>query len=45
MKLENKGFFRHPIIGRLNLQLTLNFLQFHLNHHIKQIEKIIPKIK
>ena len=45
MKLENKGFFRHPIIGRLNLQLTLNFLQFHLKHHIKQIEKIIPKIK
>ena len=45
MKLENKGFFRHPRIGRLNLQLTLNFLQFHLNHHIKQIDKIISKIK
>ena len=44
MKLEKKGFFNHPAIGRLNLWLVLNFLEFHLIHHIKQIDKLITKI-
>jgi|TARA_B110000305_G_scaffold7633_1_gene7542 hypothetical protein len=44
MKLEKKGFFNHPAIGRLNLWLVLNFLEFHLIHHIKQIDKLITNI-
>ena len=44
LKLENKGFFRHPIIGRINLRLTLNFFNFHFYHHQRQIIKIITKL-
>jgi len=44
LNLEKKGFFRHPIIGRINLKLTLSFYDFHYNHHKLLIEKIISKI-
>jgi len=44
LKLENKGFFRHPFIGRINLRLTLSFFNFHFNHHRSLIEKMISKL-
>ena len=44
LKLENKAFFRHPLIGRINLKLTLSFFNFHFNHHKSLIEKIISKL-
>jgi len=44
LKLENKAFFNHPFIGRINLKLTLSFFNFHFNHHKSLIEKIISKL-
>jgi hypothetical protein len=44
LKLEDKAFFRHPFIGRINLKLTLSFFNFHFNHHKSLIEKIISKL-
>ena len=44
LKLEKKGFFRHPVLGRINLKLTLSFYDFHFNHHKFLIEKIISKL-
>ena len=44
LKLEKKGFFRHPLFGRINLKLTLSFYDFHFNHHKFLIEKIISKL-
>ena len=44
LKLEKKGFFRHPLFGRINLKLTMSFYDFHFNHHKFLIEKIISKL-
>ncbi|MCH8325908.1 MAG: DinB family protein [Bacteroidetes bacterium] len=44
----NKGVFKHPYIGMINLNQTLDFLIYHLKHHLKQVEKIsmsLNKIK
>ncbi len=32
--------FRHPVIGYINIFQTLRFLQEHIAHHIKQIQRI-----
>ena len=40
-KLSNKAVFKHPIMGRINLSLTLYFFKLHFNHHQKQINKRI----
>ena len=36
-----KGIFRHPIIGRLSMRLTLKFFNFHLNHHLITVNNIL----
>lgn len=36
----NKGIFKHPYIGLINLEQSLNFLINHINHHLLQVEKI-----
>lgn len=35
-----KGIFNHRLIGRINLTMTLDFFDFHFNHHVKKINKI-----
>jgi hypothetical protein len=35
-----KGIFNHRLIGRINLRMTLDFFDFHFNHHVKKINKI-----
>jgi len=40
-KLNNKAIFRHPLMGRLNMTLTLYFFNFHFKHH----QKIINNLK
>ena len=40
-KLNNKAIFRHPLMGRLNMKLTLYFFNFHFKHH----QKIINNLK
>ena len=41
----NKGVFKHPYIGLINLNQTLDFLVFHLKHHLEQIERISISLK
>mgnify|MGYP001214290183 CR=1 FL=1 len=38
-KLADKAIFRHALMGRINLSLTLFFFELHFNHHLKQINK------
>lgn len=38
--LENRQIFRHPVAGRMNLDQTLRFLRDHLEHHLRQVERI-----
>ena len=40
-KLADKAIFRHALMGRINLSLTLFFFELHFNHHLKQINKRI----
>ena len=37
--LSKKAIFRHALMGRINLSLTLYFFEIHFNHHLKQINK------
>lgn len=39
-KLEDKAVFKHPLVGRLNIKLTLAFYKFHFKHHQKQINAL-----
>jgi len=41
----NKGVFKHPYIGFINIEQTLNFLINHLKHHTAQIKKISINFK
>jgi len=41
----NKGIFKHPYIGMINLNQSLQFLLFHLNHHVKQISDLSTSLK
>jgi hypothetical protein len=40
VKSARKLVFRHPVIGYINVHQTLEFLQEHFNHHLKQLERI-----
>ena len=39
-KLDQKAIFRHPLMGRINLKLTLYFFNFHFKHHQKAINNL-----
>ena len=39
--LAHKAIFRHALMGRINLSLTLFFFELHFDHHLKQISKRI----
>lgn len=43
-KYKNKNIFRHPMAGRANLNMALNFLDFHSARHIGQIKRTIKNI-
>jgi len=34
------AIFRHPFAGYLTITQTFKFLEEHLKHHVKQIERI-----
>lgn len=36
-----KMIFRHPITGPMNIKQTLGFLNNHIRHHLRQINRII----
>ena len=35
-----KLIFKHPIAGRFNILQTLKFMYEHVDHHVKQVERI-----
>ena len=40
-----KGILRHPTAGRIDINMTLQFIQMHFHHHRKIIAKLETKIK
>ena len=40
-----KGILRHPIAGRIDINMTLQFIKMHFHHHRKIIAKLESKIK
>ena len=40
-----KGILRHPIAGRIDINMTLEFIKIHFHHHRKIIAKLESKIK
>ena len=38
-----KAIFKHPFLGRINMDMTLDFMLFHSRHHYRAIKKIITK--
>ena len=36
-KFDQKAILRHPLLGRINLPLALDFFDFHFKHHQKAI--------
>ena len=43
-KFRNKNIFKHPFAGRANLDMTMDFLDFHSSRHFNQIKRTIKKI-
>jgi len=43
-KYKNKNIFKHPMAGRANLTMALDFLDFHSARHIGQIKRTIKNI-
>lgn len=35
-----KAIFKHPFLGRINMDLTLDFMIFHQRHHHKAIQSL-----
>ena len=42
--LWQKEIHKHPLVGRISLNGTLNFIEFHFDRHQKQIERIMKRI-
>ena len=40
----NKGVLRHPLVGRINMKMTLDFLFYHFKNHKKIIHKLDKNI-
>ncbi|MFD1188455.1 DinB family protein [Pontibacter rugosus] len=38
--LLDKGIFKHPRVGYLNINQTLSFLQDHFDHHVQIMQRI-----
>ena len=41
--LERRLVFRHPLVGLLGLADTLGFLQAHLDHHLRHVERALSR--
>ena len=40
----NKGVLKHPLVGRINMKMTLDFLFYHFKNHKKIIHKLDKNI-
>ncbi len=38
---KDKAIFKHPFIGRVSLESTLWFFKMHIQHHQKQIDRLL----
>lgn len=43
-ELQQKGIFRHPIAGRINMTQTLDFFDFHFDRHEGQIRRVLKAV-
>ena len=43
-EILKKGVLRHPLAGRIDMDMTLNFLLSHFRHHMKIIHKLEKKL-
>lgn len=43
-KMKGKAFFKHPVAGRLRNVDALQFLSWHWQHHLKQLERLKSNI-
>jgi hypothetical protein len=39
-KYKNREFFKHPVVGKINLKQTLGFMADHMQRHLEQIQRI-----
>ena len=39
-ELSDRGIFRHPVVGPMSLAQALRFMEDHVGHHAKQIDRI-----
>ncbi|MEQ8712150.1 MAG: DinB family protein [Cyclobacteriaceae bacterium] len=42
--LQQKGIFRHPVAGRVNMHQTLDFFNFHFDRHERQIRRVLKAV-
>ncbi len=40
-ELTDQGIFRHPVVGALSFAQALRFIEDHVDHHMKQIDRIV----
>ncbi len=40
-ELADQGIFRHPVMGTLSLAQALRFLEDHVDHHERQIDRMV----
>lgn len=43
-ELQKKGIFKHPLIGRISMIQTLEFLDFHFDRHEHQVRRILKAV-
>ena len=39
-ELSDQGIFRHPVVGPMSFAQALRFMEDHVGHHAKQIDRI-----
>lgn len=42
---HSKAIFKHPVVGYLNIKQTVEFMTYHIDHHVYQVERIKGELK
>ena len=42
--LQQKGIFKHPLAGRINMAQTLDFIDFHFDRHEGQVHRVLKAV-
>jgi hypothetical protein len=42
--LQEKGIFKHPLAGRINMTQTLDFINFHFDRHERQVCRVLKAV-